>query len=306
MSKYDVVVVGTIFVDIKGFPQGSYDPRGRNIGNVQFFHGGVGRNVAETIAQLNVHTAFSSTVDTSALGQEVLERLQVMHIDTTYVQQEKEGMGMWLAIIDESGDLAGSISQMPSPDIMEAAILQAAPSFLEESKAVALEIDLTETIAETIVHEAIKRQVPIYGIPGNLEVIQKRKDLLQHVQCFICNDVEAHKLTSYSTETEGDIRKAAAAFISMGIKQIVITLGERGSFYLDSQTQEEGFIPASKVEVVDTTGAGDSFFAGTVAALIRGASLEQAVHQGTQVAAITISSPESTSRSLKEKLERII
>ena len=41
------VVFGVSFVDIKGFPFGKYDPRGRNLGTVQIVHGGVSRNVAE-------------------------------------------------------------------------------------------------------------------------------------------------------------------------------------------------------------------------------------------------------------------
>lgn len=302
MDTFDVVVVGTIFVDIKGFPRGAYDSRGRNIGNVQFYHGGVGRNVAETMVQLDVSTAFSSTADSSALGQEVIDRLQSMGIDTSYVLQKQGGMGMWMAVIDEAGDLAGSISQMPAYDVLETAILNAAPAFLSTCKAVALEIDLTVKIAEEIVEQAIAKQVPIYGIPGNLDVIKQRPELLGKLQCFICNEVEAAKLTPYSTETLADLKAAAQHFISSGMKQVVITLGERGSYFVDTITQEEGLVPPCQVDVVDTTGAGDSFFAGTVAALIQGASLKQAVEQGTKVAAVTISSAESTCRNIQERL----
>ena len=45
-----MVVIGTVFVDIKGFPDDLYIPEGRNAGRVEIVHGGVGRNVAEDIA----------------------------------------------------------------------------------------------------------------------------------------------------------------------------------------------------------------------------------------------------------------
>jgi pseudouridine kinase len=302
-KKFDVAVIGTIFVDVKGFPRGVYNALGRNLGQVRFYHGGVGRNVVETMGQLDTKTAFVSTVDDNGLGLEVLDRLKSRGIDTSYVPAfEKEGMGMWMAILDEHGDLAGSISQMPSLEIMEPAVLGCADQFLDESKAVALEIDLNEKIAETIVEKAVDKGIPLYGIPGNLDVLYKRLDLLQHFQCFICNDIEAHQLTNVTLESEEDIKKAAKSLTSSGLKQVVITLGENGSYYFDASSNEDGFQQAEKVDVVDTTGAGDSFFAGTVSGLVKGKSLAEAVYLGTKVAGCTISSPESTCQDLKEKL----
>jgi pseudouridine kinase len=306
MSKmFDVAVIGTIFVDIKGFPKESYHALGRNLGQVHFYHGGVGRNVVETMAQLDTKTAFVSTVDQSGLGQEVLERLQSNGIDITYVPAfEKEGMGMWMAILDERGDLAGSISQMPSLEIMEPTILGSADQFLSVSKAVVLEIDLNEKIAETIVEKTVERGLPLYGIPGNLDVLNKRLDLLEHFQCFICNEIEAEKLTSITLESEESIKKAAKFLTSSGLKQVVITLGPEGSYYYDAQTDQGAFQKAMKVDVVDTTGAGDSFFAGTISGLLKGESLAKAVELGTVVAGWTISSPESTCQDLAEKLAK--
>ena len=53
-----IVVVGNVFVDFKGFPEGTYLPAGRNAGRVEIVHGGVGRNVAEDIANVGLPTRF--------------------------------------------------------------------------------------------------------------------------------------------------------------------------------------------------------------------------------------------------------
>ncbi len=45
-----VVTVGTVYVDIKGYPDGEYFPTGRNAGEIKYFHGGVARNIAEDVA----------------------------------------------------------------------------------------------------------------------------------------------------------------------------------------------------------------------------------------------------------------
>ncbi|WP_202078695.1 carbohydrate kinase family protein [Caldalkalibacillus salinus] len=302
MKKHDVAVIGTIFVDVKGFSHQAYHPQGRNIGNVAFFHGGVGRNIAETMAQLDVQTAFVSTADLTGLSTEVLQRLEHHQVDTTYTIQTENGMGMYMAILDDKGDLAGSISQMPSLDEMEGALLKQVDDIVQKSKAIALEIDLNEKIAETYVQKAVQHQTPIYGIPGNLDVLYKRMDLLEHIQCFILNEIETEKLSGIVPDTMEDAKTAAEFFIQKGLKQVVITLGERGCYFYDALTGEHGPLSPQRVEVVDATGAGDSFFAGTVSALVKGETLAEAVKLGTRVAGVTISIPESTCQDLQERL----
>ncbi len=71
-----IVVIGTVFVDIKGFPDDLYNPTGRNAGRVEIVHGGVGRNVAEDIANVELRPRFLGLVDDTASGAEVLTKLR--------------------------------------------------------------------------------------------------------------------------------------------------------------------------------------------------------------------------------------
>ena len=71
-----IVVIGTVFVDIKGFPEDLYIPTGRNVGTVETFHGGVGRNVAEDIANVQLNPILLTLVDDTATGEEVLRKLR--------------------------------------------------------------------------------------------------------------------------------------------------------------------------------------------------------------------------------------
>ena len=76
-----VAVFGTVFVDCKGFAQKAYNPQGRNLGHIEFFHGGVARNVAENLAHLGAEVRFVSTVDESALAADVCSRLRAAGVD---------------------------------------------------------------------------------------------------------------------------------------------------------------------------------------------------------------------------------
>ena len=64
-----IVIAGNVFVDIKGFPHDNYIPAGRNAGDVEIVHGGVGRNVAEDIANLELRPTFVSMVDDNGQGE---------------------------------------------------------------------------------------------------------------------------------------------------------------------------------------------------------------------------------------------
>ena len=110
----NTVVIGTTFVDVKGFPNHTYDPKGRNPGEVKIVHGGVGRNVVENFANVGMPVSYVGMLEDSAFGRDVERHLREIGAELDYVLKVPEnGIGMWLVILDEKGDLAGSISKVP-------------------------------------------------------------------------------------------------------------------------------------------------------------------------------------------------
>ena len=93
-----IVVIGAVFVDIKGYPLSTYIPGGRNAGRMEQVHGGVSRNVAEDIANVELRPTFVSLVDDSGMGQDVIDKLE-NHKATPVHQKVPDGMGTWLAIL---------------------------------------------------------------------------------------------------------------------------------------------------------------------------------------------------------------
>ena len=70
-----ILVIGAAFVDIKGFPQDIYIPNGRNVGRVEYIHGGVARNVVEDIANVELRPTYLGIVDDTPKGDAVLKKL---------------------------------------------------------------------------------------------------------------------------------------------------------------------------------------------------------------------------------------
>ena len=67
-----IVVIGDVFIDVKGYSTAPFIPGGRNAGEIQQIHGGVGRNVVEDIANIELKPTFVSLVDDDAMGEEVI------------------------------------------------------------------------------------------------------------------------------------------------------------------------------------------------------------------------------------------
>ena len=109
-----IVVIGAVFVDVKGFPEDKYIPQGRNVGRIEQVHGGVSRNVAEDIANVELRPTYVSLVDDNSTGADVLHKLRSHKVNTDYIRTVHGGMGTWLAVFDHTGDVVGSISQRPN------------------------------------------------------------------------------------------------------------------------------------------------------------------------------------------------
>ena len=189
-----MLVVGGIFVDVKGFAQSQYMPLERNVGEVQVTAGGVCRNVAENLVKLGVEARFASMVDDNALGREVRESLAAMGVGVEHVIEAKKGMGMWLAILDEKGDLAGSISRQPDFSALEAYLDAHGDAVMAAADGVVLEVDTNAAISGRVLSLAKQHGKPVYSIVGNMGVILKHPEYLHDVACFICNEMEAGRL----------------------------------------------------------------------------------------------------------------
>ena len=104
------------------------------------------------------------------------------------------------------------------------------------------------------------------------------------------NETETEELTGIPVSTIGDAHAAAAVFMEMGVKGVVITLGERGAYYRDRDHAE--LVPAiSAGPVVETTGAGDAFNGGFAVGLARGDDPVTAVKFGAATAGISVTRP---------------
>ena len=300
-----IVVIGASFMDIKGFPHDVYLPDGRNSGRVEYVHGGVARNVAEDIANIELRPTFVSIVDDTPMGAEVLNKLKNHKVNTDYILSLPDGMGTWLAVFDSNGDVAGSISKRPNILPLVDLLERRGDEIFSTADSVVLEVDLDKRLVKKVLELAERHDVKLFALVSNMSIATQRRDLLQRFDCFICNQQEAGLFFAddYSENTPEELLEILCRKLdSANIPSMVITMGGAGSVYAD-QEGNNGICPAYKVHVKDTTGAGDAFCAGVAIGLTYGKSLGESVEIGTRLAASVIISTENVCpRFLPEEL----
>ena len=290
-----IVVVGAAFVDIKGFPNDIYLPTGRNVGRIEFVHGGVARNVVEDIANVELRPIYLGIVDDTPMGQDVLRKLRNHKVNVDYVLTRPDGMGTWLAVFDNNGDVAGSISKrvnlLPLVDMLE----EKGDEIFSKADSVVIQVDLDKEIIKKVLELAEKHHVKIFALVSNMSIAVHRRDLLQRFDCFICNQQEAGILfmDNYEQKEPEELMEILSERVMCEqIPAMVVTMGGKGAVYADCHG-DKGWCPARKVQVKDTTGAGDAFCAGLSIGLTYGKTMPEAIEIGTVLAASVITSSEN-------------
>ena len=290
-----IVVIGAVFVDIKGYPESSYIPAGRNVGRVEQIHGGVGRNVAEDVANCELRPTFVSLVDESGTGMDVIRKLKSHKVNTDYIRITRDGMGTWLAVFNNDGDVVASISKRPNLLPIVDTLDRYGDEIFRDADSIIIEIDIDKEIVKKTFKFAKKYNKRVYAVVANMSIALERRDFLQSIDCFVCNIQEAGILFSddYSGKTPAEMVNIIAGKVEAArIPGMIVTMGGEGAVYASMQG-DKGFCPARKVEVKDTTGAGESFCAGAAIGLTYGKSLGEACEIGARLAASVIVTSEN-------------
>ena len=204
-------------------------------------------------------------------------------------------MGTWLAVFNNDGDVVASISKRPNllpiADILD----KHGDEIFANADSIILEIDIDKEILKRAFKLAKKHGKKIFSVVGNMSIALERRDFLKSIDCFVCNIQEAGILfyDDYSDKTtEEMIDILAERVCAAQIPSMIVTMGGEGAVYADMHG-DKGYCPARKVEVKDTTGAGDSFCAGVAIGLTYGKTIKESCEMGADLAASVIVTSEN-------------
>jgi len=229
------------------------------------------------------------------MGDAVVKKLKNHKVNTDYVLTIPDGMGTWLAVFDNHGDVAGSISKRPNMLPIVGLLEEKGDEIFAAADSVVLEVDLDKEIVKKVLELAQKHGKKLFALISNMSIAVERRDFLQRFDCFICNRQEAGMffIDDYTGKTREEMADILGEkVLQANIPAMVVTLGGEGAVYAD-MNGVKGSCPAKNVQVKDTTGAGDAFCAGVAIGLTYGKDLPGAIEIGSSLAASVISSSEN-------------
>lgn len=261
--------------------------------------GGKGANQAVALAQLGCRPALVGVVGDDRHADEVLARAVADGIDTcAVVRRAGVRTGLIVDVVDGDGHWR-YLQDLPPGTLLTAADVDAAAEVLAAARTVAVQLQqpLDAVCAAADHARRAGAAVVLDGAPPDPDV---RADLLARADVLRADDTEAALWADADIASAADALRVARALLARGPRMVVLGAGSEGNAV--AWPGGEVVIPLGDVEVVDTTGAGDAFTAGIVAALHRGP--EAAARYGSAAAALTVGhaggrprlSPEAVSR----------
>ena len=166
---------------------------------------------------------------------------------------------------------------------------QSVRTLLRQNRGVS-SVEISKTGIRGLERYAKKYGKKVFAVVSNMSIAMERRDFLQQIDCFICNQQEAGLLFSddYDHLSPDEMCRVLTGNVrSANIPSMVVTMGGQGAVYACADG-DCGIVPAKKVDVMDTTGAGDAFFAGTVIGLTYGKTLAESCEIGSRLAASVI------------------
>ena len=247
--------------------------------------GGKGSNQAIAAARLKGDVHFITKIGQDSHADMALKLYKKAQINTNSIIQDKNlSTGVAGIMIDEKGHnainvVAGAAAHLNNEDIDQNL------NTIKNSKIFLTQLETPEQVTLYALSKAKENNCVTILNPAPARKIEE--EYFKLIDYFTPNETEAEFYLNKKIKSENDIKEAANQFLKKGIKNIIITLGEKGVYY--SNGKEDYFVEACKLKnnVVDTTGAGDAFNGAFAVALANSLENKDALVFANKVAGIS-------------------
>lgn len=281
----DITVIGSLNMDlvtnVENMPKVGETIIGSDFKEIP---GGKGANQAVAIARLGGKVNMIGKVGDDGFGKTLLDSLKKDKINIDSVKIEKN-TPTGVAIITVNGEGDNSIVVIPGANFKVCKEdIENNIETIEKSKMVIFQLEIP---LETVKY-GLKRSKELgkYTVLNPAPAKSLDEEMIKNIDLLIPNETELEVLSQMKIKDEKDFVNASKRLIEKGVKALIITMGEKGAFYIDKNCVKK--FESKKVNAVDTTAAGDSFIGGVVSYLSKGREIDEAISFASKVGAITV------------------
>ncbi len=300
-----VAVFGSFVVDLMARSPHLPAP-GETVKGSMFKMGPGGKGFNQCVA---AHKAGADVVMMTKVGKDSFAKVMLdtmtdlgMPKEHVFISDDKE-TGIALILVDENTSQNEIIIVPGACNTITAEEVASVEEVIKECEYVLLQLEVNQDANEMIVDMANRYGCKV--IVNTAPFAPMADQFLSKCYMVTPNEVEAEEITGIPVIDLESAKKAAAYFRDKGVTEVVITLGGRGVFA--SSKGKEMIVPAYHVDAVDTTGAGDAFNGGLLAALSEGKDLWEAVKFANALAALSVQKLGTTpAMPLREDVDRFL
>lgn len=279
-----IIVVGSSNVDLTARVKRLPRP-GETIGGATLLraNGGKGANQAVAAARMGANVLFLTCLGNDASGEMLSAQFAADGIDTSCIKLSATPTGTALIFVDDNAENCIAVAPGSNNDLLPADI-DSARACMEGAGYLLVQLEIpmptvvrSVELADSLGIKTILNPAPMNPVP---------EEIFSHIWLITPNQTEAEQLTGIRVESEEDARKAASALFAKGVKNVIITMGCKGS--LICTPEDTVFVPSRKVQAIDTTGAGDVYNGALVASLADGKPLAEAARLATLASSVAV------------------
>ena len=298
-----VSVIGGLNIDLQGSSVNPLVFNDSNPGEIVMSAGGVGRNIAENISKLNIHSKILSYVGNDALGDFVVNKSSLSGVDTSFIKKHSHlPTSQYLSVLDDNNDMLVSISDMRIIEEMTIQDIDKWNLTIEQSSAIVVDTNIPIRVIEYLTDKY--SNIPLFLDPVSFAKTSKILKLIGRFHTVKPNRLETELISGVKITDNDSMLKAAKIIFDMGCKQIFITLGEDGVFYYDGENF--GQYLHKGVNMISANGAGDAFTAGVVYGFLKLNGIKETAEFASAAAVIALRSANTISDDLSEERVKLL
>jgi len=306
LKKSKIVIVGSYNTDLMSktpwLPKHGETVLG---GPFKLGPGGKGSNQAVAASRLGAEVHFIGCVGEDYFGEIARNNFIKEKINIDYLKISRTNhTGMALILVDDK-TAENMIVVAPGANMeINILLVENARDIIVSADVVLLQLEISVEIVEYVVkmvYESNKAISILNPAPGK----KLERKVWEKVSLITPNRSELELITNRSIVTVEEAEKAAQEVISVGVKNVIVTLGGEGALVVN--TDKTTYVPSYQVDIVDTTGAGDAFNGGLAIALSEGKDLVEATKFANAAAALKVTKiGTAPAMPYREEVERFL